>query len=481
MSHNLSKKERIILKIKRIFIKIRIALTHIKTFSPSQKIALSFLSTIFIGAIILSLPVSIRSGNFGNFIDALFTATSATCVTGLSVNTTLTFYTPFGQLVILILIQCGGIGLMVLAASFISLLKRRVTPKSAAEMKEVLDQSYVNESRAFLFGILHYTFLFEIAGAIILSVVFIPKYGFLSGIWKSIFISVSAFCNAGFDILGANSLADYLSNPFINVVVEVLCILGGIGFVVWFDARTKIRQLLAGRITLSRAITNLTIHSKIAICMTLFMIIIPAIMFFLLEFNNPATMKDLSFNAKVGASLFESVTLRTAGFYTIDNNLFTSASKFIAMICMFIGGCPGGTAGGIKVTTLAIVTISLISRIQGKARAEAFNRYFPKAVALRALLIIISNVLILFIGIFLLLITEPFGFERICFEAVSALATVGLTTGITSSLSVSGKIVIIALMYIGRIGIITSLMSLKPAKLTTQEQGFKKEASVLVG
>lgn len=467
-------------KVLRFLIKLRIIFTHIKSFSTSQKIAMSFLAMIFLGAIILCLPISIRAGHFGNFIDALFTSTSATCVTGLSVKNTLTYYSVFGQFIILILIQCGGIGLMVLVATFVTLLKKRISMQKNIDMKDVLEQSCVNESRAFLLGILHYTFLFEISGAIILSVVFIPEFGFLSGIWKSIFISISAFCNAGFDILGSDSLAKYLSNPFVNVIVELLCILGGIGFVVWFDVRTKLKQVIAGRISLPKAMSNLTIHSKIAIIMTLFMIIVPAIIIFLLEFNNPATMKDLSINTKIGASLFESITLRTAGFYTIDNNLMTSATKFIAMICMFIGGCPGGTAGGIKVTTLALITIAMISRLKGNARTEFLGRYFPKMIVIRALLIIVCNVLILFIGIFLLLITEPFSFERICFEATSALATVGLTTGITPSLSTGGKIVIIFLMYIGRIGIVTSLMSLKPSKSKEEEENLK-EGNILVG
>lgn len=451
-----------------------------KSLSPCQQIAISFLVLIFIGAVLLSMPFSNRDNHWQNFIDALFTSTSATCVTGLSVNSTLFEYSPLGQLIILILIQVGGLGLMGLVAIFLLILKSRLNLEKKIDMQELLSQSYVSNSKAFLMGIFRYTMYFEIFGAFCLSFVFIPDFGLWSGIWKSIFISVSAFCNAGFDVLGTSSLSAYATNPLLNFVVIFLCTCGGLGFMVWFDVRGRLKQVFSRKLTFKKACSNLSLHTKLVLITTIIMIFLPAFFFLLIEYNNAKTIGQFGFFEKIQAVIFESSILRTTGFFTFDNGELHNASKFIAMICMFIGGSPGSMAGGIKTTTIAVIIACVITRLKGKNKTDVFGKHFPKAVIVQVAMILVANVLVLFIGIFFLLITENFEFEQICFEAVSALATVGLSTGITPNLSVDGKIIIILLMFIGKIGIITSLMSLRTAKIDKDREEIP-EGHIMVG
>lgn len=448
--------------------------------TPSQKIAMSFLGVILVGAFLLCLPIANKNNSWQDPINALFTSTSATCVTGLAVTTTIDQYNVLGQLVILALIQVGGLGLMTLVATFLLVIRSKLSLQHKIAMKEMLNQKSISDLKGFLIGICGYTLFFEGVGSILLMLVFVPEFGVINGIWKSVFISISAFCNAGFDIIGAASLAPYIKNPIVNFTVMALIVCGGLGFAVWFDGRDKLKKIFKNKVPFKKAKHALTLHSKFVILTTLILIFIPALLILCIEWNNPSTLGNLNIFEKIQSSLFESVTFRTAGFATFDNGLMRPATKFLGMICMFIGGSPGGTAGGIKTTTIAVIIACVACRLRGKTRTEVYGRHISREIIVQATMIVVANVSVLFIGIFALSLTEPFDFSQICFEVTSALATVGLTTGITPHLSVFGKIVITLLMYVGRVGIMTTLMSFT-GKHTFGESIELPEGHVMVG
>lgn len=436
------------------------SMLNFKRFSTAQKIAVSFLLVILMGTVLLMLPISHQDHQFYPFIDSLFTATSATCVTGLVVDVTANEFSIFGQAVIMLLIQIGGLGLMTLMAVFILLLKSRLSMHEKIAMKEMLNQEQVFNMHRFLMDILKYTLLFEGSGMLLLALRFVPEYGFLSGGFKAMFIAVSAFCNAGFDILGSVSLMDYAHDPLVIFTIMALIVLGGLGFAVWFDLRDKLKLLLKKELKLDRFRKSLSIHTRIVLAMTLLLIFMTAGIIFFLEWDNPGTLGPFAWWEKGMSSLFESVTLRTAGFASVDYGSLTLASKFLMIIIMFIGGSPGGTAGGIKTTTLAVLFIYIISNLRGRVHTVIFRRTISKDIIIRAMGIFFINLITLIIGIFLLCIIERHDFIELAFEAVSAMATVGLTLGITGSLTLGGKIIIILLMFIGRIGIMTLALSL---------------------
>lgn len=455
----------------------------IKGRTPSQLIATSFLLVIFTGAILLTFPISNTSGEWQGFLNALFTATSATCVTGLVVTVTATQYTLFGQIVIILLIQIGGLSLMTLVATFLLKFRARLSVQNKIAMKDMLNQSHILDFKKFIYGIIKYTVFFEGLGIVLLLFKFIPEFGFAKGAWTAIFTSISAFCNAGFDNIGPVSLAPYVTDPLVNFTVMGLIVCGGLGFVVWFDSKEKIFEVIHRKKTFKRARHDLSLYSKFAIIGTLFMIFVPAIMIMIIEWGNPATLGNLNFGQKFMASLFESITFRTAGFFTFDNGAMFTATKFLGMICMFIGGSPGGTAGGVKTTTILVILVCVFCRLRGQNRTDIFGRHISREIIVQATMIIVVNLLVLFLGIFLLAITDNFDFNQICFECASALATVGLTTGITPMLSAGSKVVIILLMYVGRIGIMTALMSLsgKASQSNSKEIVQYPEGHVIVG
>lgn len=447
---------------------------------PARRIAFSFLGVILAGAILLMLPISNRDGQSLHFLDALFTATSATCVTGLTVVTTVEQFNHFGQLVLILLMQIGGVGLMTLVATGVLMLRRRLTLNDKIAMKEVLNQTNIMNFKLFIYGIIKYTLFFEALGCVILMFVFIPDYGVQEGIFKSIFTAVSSFCNAGFDVIGSTSLMPYATNFIVNAVVMALIICGGLGFVVWFEVHDKFVDFFKRKISFRTLHHSLTLHTKFVIIATIVLILGPALIFLILEYNNPATLGDLSLWDKIVTSLFTSVTLRTAGFFTIPMGATEMGSKFIMIICMFIGGSPGGTAGGVKTTTLLVIVFCVIRSLRGKKRTNVFRRHISRDIIVRSTTIVAVNVLALFTGVFLLTVFEDFSFIDILYEATSALATVGLTLGITTDLSAVGKFIIIMLMYVGRIGIITFITSI------VRESGDKDtidyaEGHVIVG
>lgn len=425
---------------------------------PAQKIAVSFLFVILTGAFLLMLPISNRDSNFLNPIDALFTATSATCVTGLVTVITYDQFNLFGQLVIIIMIQIGGLGLMTLMAFFILFVKSRLSMHEKLVMKEMLNQEKVFDMRKFLIDIIKYTVLFEGIGAILLCFQMIPEFGFIKGIWKSVFLSISAFCNAGFDIIGEASLAPYVHNPLVCFTIMSLIILGGLGFAVWFDVRDKLVSFVKREISFKKFRKSLNLHTRLVLITTLILIVGTAVVIFMIEYQNTATIGSYTMPEKIMSSLFESVTLRTAGFATINYGGLLQGTKFLMMLVMFIGGSPGGTAGGIKTTTFAVLLLFIIGTFKGK-EAVAFKRTIARDTIIHAMTIFAINIIVLLTGIFLLCVFQGDPFLDMAFEAVSAMATVGLSTGITPGLNVIGKLIIISLMFIGRIGIITLVMS----------------------
>lgn len=425
----------------------------------AQKITISFLGVILIGTILLMLPITHVGDRGLSFIDALFTATSATCVTGLSVVVTEYSFNIFGQIVIMIMIQIGGIGLMTLVAIFMSMMKTKLKLIDKMALKSILNKSDLFNFKKFLLGIIKFTLVFECIGAFFLSLVFIPDYGVADGVFKAIFISVSAFCNAGFDVIGASSLVPYANNYLVMITVMFLIICGGLGFVIWFEFTSKLRPLLKKEVSFKQFQTTFSVHAKIVLMATAILIIVPAIIILGLEYFSP-TMGNMNIFEKIVNALFMSVTLRTAGFATMNVADMHLSAQFIMLILMFIGGSPGGTAGGIKTTTFMVIIICVIRMLKGKSRTNIFRRHISRNTIVRATTVAVVNLTVLFTGIFFLCISENFDFFDLLFEAVSALATVGLSTGITPFLSVGGKVIIILLMFIGRIGIMTFIFSI---------------------
>lgn len=422
--------------------------------SPTRAIGFSFFMVIIIGSILLSLPVCHTQDI--PYLDHLFTATSATCVTGLVTVVIKDEYTLFGQIVIIILIQIGGLGFLTLLSMFLVKFKKRLSYKNKLIMQEALNQNSVKEIGVFIQRVIRYTFFFETIGAILFAFIFIPRFGFIKGLYFSIFHSISAFCNAGFDILGSCSLINYQTSVLMNFTVSSLIIAGGLGFIVWIELKDKMISVLKKKIKIKKAISSLSLHSKIVLTMTFMLLLSGTVIFFLLEYDN--SLSSLSFFDKLQASYFQSVTLRTAGFASVDMAILKDATKLFMSIFMFIGGSPAGTAGGIKTVTVALVLLSCFSLSQGREQVTAFKRTISSLVVKRALMISFISLSMTVIALIVLAISENQPIINIIFEVYSAFATVGLTAGLTPLLTNVGKFVIIILMYIGRIGPLTMVL-----------------------
>ena len=451
--------------------------------SPAQKIASSFLLVILSGTLLLMLPISNKNFQFLNWLDALFTATSATCVTGLSVFTVADQLNWFGQVILLLLIQIGGLGLMTFMAVFILIVKNRLSMNEKMAMKEMLNQDRVVNMRKFLLDILYYTLFFEAVGAILISFRMIPRFGLVDGSFKAIFLAVSAFCNAGFDTLGSVSLQEYVHDPLMCLTIMALIVLGGLGFAVWFDIRDKVGPLLHRQIKFKKFRHSLSLHTKIVLSVSLLLIVVPGCLIMAVEFTNAATLGDFNIFEKLMTAMFESIALRTAGFTTINYAGLKPATDLLMMVVMFIGGSPGATAGGIKTTTIAVVVIYIISSLKGREHTVVLHRKIGRGIIIRAMGIFFINVVVLFTGIFLLNVVEQKPFLSLSFEAVSAMATVGSSLGVTASLGVGGKLVIIFLMYVGRIGISTLILSLtrnKPNRNAANKVSYPN-GNIIVG
>ena len=419
-------------------------------FAPSttQIIMLSFLGAILLGSALLVLPFSTKSGESVDYIDALFTAVSATCVTGLVTLPTVATWSVFGQIVILILIQIGGLGVITITAGFMVAIHRKMGLKDSQLLSDALNVSTLSGLAEFVKKMLLGTFIIEGVGALMYMIVFIPDFG-AKGIWISIFNSVSAFCNAGIDIVAENSLCNYATNPLVNVVTCLLIILGGLGYVVWWDI---IRVLKDVKRTKFRCVFKLTLHSKIVLVSTFALILIGGISILAFEYNNPLTLRNYNFFDKMQIAFFQSITTRTAGFATLPQENLTSASSIICIILMFIGGSPVGTAGGIKTVTIVVLFATTIAIVRGKNEVTLFQRNLSKQVTRKAVAVAFSSFIIVALSTILLSLSTDAPALDVVFETVSATATVGLSRNLTSSLNVWGKLILSATMYFGRIG-----------------------------
>lgn len=419
-------------------------------FAPSttQIIMLSFLGAILLGSALLVLPFSSKSGESVDYIDALFTAVSATCVTGLVTLPTVATWSVFGQIVILILIQIGGLGVITITAGLMVAIHRKMGLKDSQLLSDALNVSTLSGLAEFVKKMLLGTFIIEGVGALMYMIVFIPDFG-AKGIWISIFNSVSAFCNAGIDIVAENSLCNYATNPLVNVVTCLLIILGGLGYVVWWDI---IRVLKDVKRTKFRCVFKLTLHSKIVLVSTFALILIGGVSILAFEYNNPLTLKNYNFFDKMQIAFFQSITTRTAGFATLPQENLTNASSIICIILMFIGGSPVGTAGGIKTVTIVVLFATTIATVRGKNEVTLFQRNLSKQVTRKAVAVAFSSFIIVALSTILLSLSTDAPALDVVFETVSATATVGLSRNLTSSLNVWGKLILSATMYFGRIG-----------------------------
>ena len=416
--------------------------------STAHIIMFSFLAVILIGSLLLSLPISTADGKGVSYIDALFTATTSTCVTGLVTLPTVTAWSAFGQVIILVLIQIGGLGVITITSGIMIALHKRMGLGDRLLIQDAFNLNTLSGLVRFVKKVICGTFIVEAVGALLYMTVFIPEFG-IKGIWISIFNSISAFCNAGIDLISENSLCDYAQNPMINAVTMMLIIIGGIGFIVWWDLIEAFKRVKKRGF---KAFLEISLHSKIAITATIVLILGGAAAYFILEYNNPLTMKDLGFFERLQLSLFQSVTTRTAGFATIPQQNLTETSAFASLLLMFIGGSPVGTAGGIKTVTFFILIASAISSIKNRNEIILFNRNIPKAAVIKAIAVAVMSFTTAFISTVLLGAVTKAPLTDIMYEAFSATATVGLTRNLTPSLDLIGKLIITVTMYLGRIG-----------------------------
>ncbi|MGP6145917.1 TrkH family potassium uptake protein [Jeotgalibaca sp. A122] len=461
-----------------------ILLNRMESWTASQKIASSFATVIFIGSLLLSLPISQLPTSNATYIDNLFSAVSMVCVTGLFTESIADSYTLFGQIVSMILIQIGGLGLMTLIAYFITQIsKHRIGFRNKLAVQEGINRGDGKDFRTYIGTIIKYTAVIEGTGMLLLSLYFVPEFGWAKGLFTSMFLAISAFCNAGFDTMGNISLIEYVHNPLINLVIAALVILGGIGFSVWFDVSNMVHASVKMKQTpsLMRRLRSLTLHTRLAIAMTVVLLVGGTFMFLLLEYSNDATIGTFSFGEKVLASFFHTMTMRTAGFATIDYTTITPISMFMSVITMFIGGSPGGTAGGMKTTTFAIVLLMIYNEIRGQNNVNVFNHTIPQNVVRQSLTIFIAMSATLALGTSLLLMFNPdVNPLYLLFEAVSALATVGVSANLTVTLEIPSQFVIMFLMFAGRIGPITLVDSLVRKNRMVKDIAYTK-GNIIIG
>ncbi len=443
--------------------------------NPSQIMVIGFATVILIGAILLSLPIATQTGERIPFLDALFTSTSAVCVTGLVVVDTATYWSTFGQVVIILLIQVGGLGFMTISTLFALITKKRINLKERLLIQESLNQIDLSGLVKLSRYVLLMTFTIEGIGALILSTVFIPEFGIIKGIWYSIFHAISAFCNAGFDLMGTvsgpfTSLTKYVNNVTISITISGLIILGGIGFPVILD------------VVKNKKPSKFNIHTKVVLVSTAVLILVGMIFILAVEYTNPKTLGSLSLKGKLLSSFFQSVTTRTAGFNTIDLTLLHQGSLFVMILLMFIGAAPCSTGGGIKVTTLSTIILSVRSFLFGKEDIEVFERRVSLSTVRKSIGVFFIGMVAVLIGIVMISLTEnSFDLIESAFEVVSAFATVGLSIGGSPNLTIVGKILIMLYMFMGRVGLLTIFLALMSKNSGKKQVIRYPEGKIIVG
>mgnify|MGYP002784340326 CR=1 FL=1 len=426
----------------------------------SRTICLGFLAVIAFGTFLLSLPFSIAASEWTpyNIIIALFTSTSAVCVTGHIVVDTGTYFSPIGQAFILALIQIGGLGYMTATTFLLLLLGRRFRLKDKMAIQQALDRDEIHGAAQLIRSIIGTTLFFELTGVFLLLLAFVPQHGLDYGLWLAIFHSVSAWNNAGFSVF-SDSLMGFQSSPLVNLVIPVLIIFGGIGYEVIFEMYLWLRE----RILKQPRQLILSLNFRVAVTTTLILLTLGTIAFFLVEVRNPDTLSPMPFGDRIMAAWFQSATTRTAGFNSIDIGKMTTAGLFITIAFMFVGGSPGGTAGGIKTTTLRVLTSCTKAVLQGKEEVHLYERQIPMQLVIKAVGVLAGSFAAVILGTISISLSDPeFDFINILFEVVSGFATVGLSTGITlkPEFSIFAKLVLVAMMYIGRVGVLLLMSAL---------------------
>lgn len=433
--------------------------------SPSQTIMAGFALMILAGTFLLNLPAASMSGESVGFINALFTATSANCVTGLVVVNTMAHWTLFGKIVILVLIQFGALGFMTVMTLAMLLIRRQISLRSRQAIQASFNQDSIGGMVKLVKKVVLITLLFEGVGAVFLAAAFYSSASMSvpQALGQGVFHSISAFCNAGFDNIGTEGLIPYQANIPLNLVIMGLIIAGGIGFTVWGEVGLLVKN--KDKRSLRLRIIRLSLHSKIVLTVTGSLIFAGMLLFLLLEWSNAQTLGNMTAGNKVLASLFQSVTLRTAGFNTIAQDGLTEISQFISCILMLIGGSSASAAGGMKTVTIGVIVISMVSVLKGRNRLESFGRTLPLDLLQKALTVATTLLIVVFLSTMLLHFTElgnpfPHTFLDLLFEACSAAGTVGVSTGITPHLSAGGKMVLIICMYLGRLSPVTVVVAL---------------------
>lgn len=423
-----------------------------RKFSHTRLIAMGYISIIIIGTILLMLPVASKNGESVGFVTALFTAVSTSCVTGLIVTDTATTWTLFGQIVIITLIQTGGLGFMTIATTFSMLLKRKMGLRAREVMVESINTEHIGGIMNLTKKIIAGTAIFEGIGALLLATRFIPEFGWAKGVWYSVFHSISAFCNAGFDLMGIKekyaSLVPFADDAVVILTISFLIIIGGIGFLVWDDISKKKLKF-----------KYYQLHTKLVLTVSAILLVVPAILFFVFEYN--FTNEGVGIGQGILNSIFDSVTARTAGFNSTDTAALAPASKILTVFLMFIGGSPGSTAGGIKTTTLAVIAISTFNGITHRQSKGIFGRRLEKDAIHKASSVVFTNMSLAIIGIIVILAIQPdINIGDIIFECVSAIGTVGMTTGITRDLATASRLIVAFLMFCGRVGSVSFALAL---------------------
>jgi len=441
----------------------------LKTISPTRIIVSSFVLIIFTGACLLSLPIASNDGISIGFLNALFTATSATCVTGLVIADTLTQWTLFGQIVILFLIQVGGLGIVTLATFFSVLLGRKISMKGKILAQEsISDYSFADVVRM-IKSVIKITACVELIGAILLATSFVPRFG-ARGIYMSVFHSISAFCNAGFDLMGDyRSLTQYSGDPIVIYTVALLIIIGGLGFIVWKDLYDF------------RKTRTLYLHTKLVLLISASLIVFGAFFFFVSEHTNPETMGPLNFFEKINAAVFHSVTCRTAGYNSLPLNEMSEMSKIMTILLMFIGAAPGSTGGGIKVTTFGILVMAILSNIKGNEETVVLRRRVAQVVVNKALTIAGLSMVLIFIMTVIIISVEKLAFINVLYEVTSAFGTVGLSTGITPELHGISKLMLIFTMFLGRVGPLSFAVAIAMRENKKLQNAVYPEGKIMVG
>ena len=437
--------------------------------SPTRLIVFSFATLILTGATLLTLPMASNDGRSIGFINALFTATSASCVTGLVIADTKTQWTLFGQIVILVMIQVGGLGIITLATFFSVLLGRKVSMKGRVLAQESISYFSLQNVLGLVKGIVLVTIYIEFIGALLLASRFVPQYG-IKGLYMGVFHSISAFCNAGFDLIGGyRSLTDYNNDPIVIYTTALLIIIGGLGFMVWRDLYEHPN------------LRGLFLHTKLVLIMTGSLIFGGAIFFMIFEYANQDTMGSLNIFGKINSAFFQSVTCRTAGYNSLPINSMTEVSKMGSILLMFIGAAPGSTGGGIKVTTAGVILMAIISNIRGHENTIVLDRRIPNAVVNKALAIAGLSLSVIFVVTTMIIGIEKMNFINVLFEVTSAFGTVGLSTGITPTLHTMSKLLLIFTMFLGRVGPLTFAVAIALKARKENKKIIYPEGKIMVG